>query len=570
MNKPYGSKKLVNLLLSQTEKEEALKEVLNMKAYQIPLRAELDLTMLAIGAFTPLTGFMVRKDYEHVLQEMRLYNGLVWPIPITLPITAEDLKKLDLKQGDRIVLRNRYNMPLALLSVEDIYKYDKRQEALSVYKTLDTRHPMVAEIQLWGEYYIGGSLQVIQLPPIYDYPEYRLTPEETRKILEKREATRIVAFQTRNPMHRVHESLTKLAQRTVRGHLLIQPIVGLTKPGDVDVYTRMRIYHILYSKYYDKETTLLVFLPLAMRMAGPREALWHGIIRRNYGATHFIVGRDHAGPGKNSKGESFYGTYEAQELFSKYEDEIGVKMVPFKELMYDPQKDEYVPTNGAVNEGRMHKISGTQVREEYLAQGRSLPSWFTRREVAKILKKSYPPKHKKGVCIWLTGLPSAGKSTIANILVHMLRSRGRKVTLLDGDVIRTHLSKGLGFSKEDRDTNVLRVGFVASKIVEHNGIVICSLVSPYKATRDKVRLMVPEGQFVEVFVDAPVEVCMKRDVKGLYKKATEGLIKNFTGVDDPYEPPVNPEVHIRTDKEDPITSAMKILTYLIEQGFIKD
>src|SRR5262249_19163769 len=330
------------------------------------------------------------------------------------------------------------------------------------------------------------------------------------------------------------------------GALLIHPVVGMTKPGDVDHYTRVRAYKALVENYYEKRTTVLSLLPLAMRMAGPREAVWHAIIRRNYGANHFIVGRDHAGPGLNSEGRPFYKPYDAQELLRAHENEIGVKMVPFNELVYIPSQDRYEEAKHVPQGTPVLSISGTEVRTRYLGQGRSLPSWFTRPEISALLAEVSPPLHQRGFCIWFTGLSGAGKSTIADILAVLLMERGRQVTVLDGDVVRTHLSKGLGFSREDRDTNIRRIGFVAAEIVRHQGAVLCAAVSPYRVTRNECRAAVGEGQFIEIFVDTPLEVCERRDTKGMYAKARRGEIRGFTGIDDPYEVPLNAEIRVTT------------------------
>jgi sulfate adenylyltransferase len=419
----------------------------------------------------------------------------------------------------------------------------------------------------WPKTYISGPIRLVNPPKYYDFTNLRRTPAEVRALLEAMGHANVVAFQTRNPMHRAHEWLTKQAGDAVNGSVLIHPVVGLTKPGDVDHYTRVRCYKALVDNYYDADRTVLSLFPLAMRMAGPREAVWHAIIRRNYGANHFIVGRDHAGPGKDSQGKPFYGPYDAQELIEKFAPEIGVKPVPFKEVVYLADEKVYVPVDSA--NGRKHlAITGTEVREEYLAKGQALPEWFTRPEVAKILTEVSVPRQKQGFCIWFTGLPSAGKSTIAEILAVLLMERGRQITLLDGDVVRTHLSKGLGFSKEDRDTNILRIGFVASEIVRHNGAVICAAVSPYRATRNQVRAMMSEGQFITAYVDTPVEVCEQRDVKGMYARARRGEIKDFTGVDDPYEPPVNPQLLLTTTDCSPEDNARKIADYLVGQGYL--
>ena len=382
--------------------------------------------------------------------------------------------------------------------------------------------------------------------------------------------TNVVAFQTRNPLHRVHEELTKRAAKQVGGSLLVHPVVGLTKPGDVDHYTRVRVYKALYDNYYDKNSTMLSLLPLAMRMAGPREALLHAIIRRNHGANHFIVGRDHAGPGNDSTGKPFYGPFDAQELLSQYEEELGVKMVPFQMLVYLPDTDEYVETDQIPEGVKPLSISGTQVREDYLAKGELLPAWFTRPETAEILRESYPPRHEQGFCLWFTGLSGSGKSATARALTDLLLERGKQLTVLDGDVVRTHLSKGLGFSAEDRDTNILRIGYVAGEIVRHGGNVICAAISPYRHARNEARKLVPEGNFFMVHVDTPLEVCESRDVKGLYAKARAGEIKGFTGIDDPYEAPINPEITVTGADVTPEENAQIIIEYLEKQGYFKN
>jgi sulfate adenylyltransferase len=409
----------------------------------------------------------------------------------------------------------------------------------------------------------------LNLPVYYDFVELRRTPAQVRKTLTEMGHANVVAFQTRNPMHRIHEELTKRAAAAVNGSLLVHPVVGLTKPGDVDHYTRVRTYKALVDNHYDKSSTLLSLLPLAMRMAGPREAILHAIVRRNHGANHFIVGRDHAGPGVDSTGKPFYGPYEAQDVLIQYEEEIGVRAVPFQELVYLVDEDRYEEKDKIPAGAKTATISGTQVREDYLAKGKSLPEWFTRKETAEILAEINPPRHRQGVCIWFTGLSGAGKSTVAQALVPMLLEHGRQPTVLDGDVVRTHLSKGLGFSKEDRDTNILRIGFVAGEIARHNGTVICAAISPYRQARNEARKMVGEDHFVEVFVDTPIEVCESRDVKGMYARARRGEIKGFTGIDDPYEPPMSPEITLQTVQVTPEENARRIIAYLQERGFIQ-
>ena len=394
--------------------------------------------------------------------------------------------------------------------------------------------------------------------------------ERERRILEDRGCSSVVAYQPRHPMHRAHEDLTKKTMEEMKGSLLINPVVGRTTHSDEDHYTRVRCYKALVENYYDQDTTLLNLLPLAVRMAGPRAGLWHGIINRNYGANYFIVGRDRIGPGRDSQGKFFYDSADVQKAFRAHEKEIGIQMVPLSEMVYVSDRDSYEKHEIARNGSDDYiVVSGTQVIEDSVFSGTRLPTWFTRPEVAHIIHEANPPRSKQGFCVWLTGLPSSGKSTIAEVLVPMLMAQGKKATLLDGDVVRTHLSKGLSFSKEDRVTNILRIGFVASEIARHEGVAICALISPYVSARDEVRAMVGEGKFIEVFVDTPIEICQERDVKGMYAQAKRGAIKGFTGVDDDYEMPLSPELCIPTIEMTPEESARRIMQVLTEKGFIE-
>jgi sulfate adenylyltransferase len=556
---------LVDLIVTPEEREQLKAYADKLPSIQLSERAVCDLELMATGAFSPLDRFMNRTDYEGVVAEMRLANGHLFPIPVTLPIQPTDDVHLD----KDVALRNSKNELLAVMSVEEIYKWNRDEAARQVFGTLDMRHPLVAEIQRWGTHNVSGKLRVLQLPRQYDFQDLRLTPAETRARLAEYGYDNVVAFQTRNPLHRAHEELTKRAAADVDGVLLLHPVVGLTKPGDVDHFTRVRAYRALAQNHYDQDRILLSLIPLAMRMAGPREALWHALIRRNYGANHFIVGRDHAGPGVDSAGKPFYGPYDAQELVAKHNEELGVGMVKFSELVYLPEEERYEEV-GKIPEGaKTASISGTQVRDDYLNKGRLLPEWFTRPAVAEVLSDTYPPLHRQGVCIWFTGLSGAGKSTTADILTMLMLEHGRQVTVLDGDVVRTHLSKGLGFSKEDRDTNILRIGYVAAEIARHGGIVICAAISPYRAVRNEVRSMVGGDQFIEVFVDTPVEVCEQRDVKGMYARARRGEIKGFTGVDDPYEAPLNPEITLNTVTHSPEENARLLVDYLAQRGLVR-
>jgi sulfate adenylyltransferase len=561
---PYGGT-LVDLLAKDEELDELRAYASTLPSIQVSDRTVCDLELLATGSFSPLDRFMGSADYQRVLDEMRLTSGHLFPIPVTLPVQRDQSITLD---GD-VALRNSKNDLLAVMTIEEAYPWDHEETSRKVFGSTDLRHPLVSEMQRWGSINLSGRLRVLRLPRHYDFEELRRTPAQVRAELRQMGRRNVVAFQTRNPLHRVHEELTKRAIREVDGALLLHPSVGMTRPGDVDHYTRVRTYKALAQRHYDPERILLSLLPLAMRMGGPREALWHALIRRNHGANHFVVGRDHAGPGKDSTGKPFYGPYDAQELVTTHSEELGVQVIPFQELTYLPDEERYEEITKVPSGVRTATISGTQVREDFLNIGRLLPSWFTRPEVAEILAETYPPRHRQGVCIWFTGLSGAGKSTTAEVLTTLLLEQGRQVTVLDGDVVRTHLSKGLGFSKDDRDINIRRIGFVAAEIVRHGGVVICAAVSPYRSTRDDIRSMVGSDRFIEVFVDTPLEVCEQRDVKGMYASARRGQIKDFTGIDDPYESPVNPEITLETVMHLPDENARLILQCLIDRGFVR-
>jgi sulfate adenylyltransferase len=555
---------LTDLLVPETEVEELRAYASKLPSLQLSSRSVCDLEMLATGAFTPLQRFMGKADHQRVLDEMRLANDAVFPIPVTMPVDSQQSISLDRD----VALRDAKNELLAVLTVEEIYDWSLDEVATKVFGTRDSRHPLVAEMHRWGKLNVSGHLRVIQLPRHYDFQNLRLTPAQTRESLSRFGKRNVVAFQTRNPLHRVHEEMTKAAIQKLNGVLLLHPAVGMTKPGDIDHYTRVRTYKALSQHYYDKDRILLSLLPLAMRMAGPREALWHAVIRRNYGANHLIVGRDHASPGLDSNGKPFYPPYGAQELVEQLSKEIGVGMIPFQELVYLPDEKRYEQISDVTSPQRALAISGSEARDQYLYKGRNLPDWFTRPEVGQILQEAYPPKHRQGVCVWFTGLSGAGKSTTAEVLAVKLLEYGRQVTLLDGDIVRTNLSRGLGFNKEDRDTNIRRIGFVAAEIVRHGGMVIAAAVSPYRSTRNEVRALVGEEHFLEVFVDTPLEVCEQRDTKGMYAKARRGEIKDFTGIDDPYERPLNAELTLDTVNQSPEENTHIILDKLLAHGFV--
>ena len=566
LNSPYGGE--LKQLINPDENEHLKQEATKLLTWDLTERQLCDVELLLNGGFSPLEGFLTQADYQNVVNTMRLSDGTLWPIPINLDVSSAFAEQLEL--GQSIALRDQEGVLVAIFDISDIWSPDKKLEAEKVFGTTDELHPAVDYLfNQAGSVYLGGKLRGVELPAHYDYNILRDTPLELRTKFEKLGWKKVVAFQTRNPMHRAHQELTFKAAKELQANLLIHPVVGMTKPGDIDHFSRVRCYtHIL--QQYPEQTTSLSLLPLAMRMAGPREALWHAIIRKNYGCSHLIVGRDHAGPGKDSEGNDFYGAYDAQELFREHEQELGITMVPFQAMVYVQEKAEYLPADQVTDDMTVMNISGTELRRR-LNEGLDIPEWFSYPDVITELRKTKPARNKQGFTIFFTGLSGSGKSTIANaLLVKLLEMGDRPVTLLDGDIVRKNLSSELGFSKEHRNLNIERIGFVASEITKNGGIAICAPIAPYKSTRRKVRNMISEnGGFLEVFVSTPLDECEKRDRKGLYAKARAGIIKEFTGISDPYETPENPELVIDTLEVKPDNAAQKVLLKLEQMGYIK-
>ena len=563
---PHGGQ-LIDLLVDEARADELKAPGRSAPEWSLTSRQMNDIELLLNGGFSPLTGFMNQADYVSVTNEMRLAGGTLWPIPVTLDVDEETAKEVG--SGDELELRDPEGVLIAVLQVEDVWQPDRKAEAAAVFGTTDPDHPGAGYLERNSHpYYVGGRLEGLQLPVHYDFRALRASPADLRAEFARAGWRRVVAFQTRNPMHRAHQEITLRAAKDVEANLLIHPVVGMTKPGDIDHYTRVRCYQSTLD-HYPQYTAKLALLPLAMRMGGPREAVWHAIIRKNYGCTHFIVGRDHAGPGSDASGEPFYGPYDAQELLRRHEEEIGVEMVPFRMMVYIPDDDSYQPIDEIPDDVRTLSISGTELRER-LADGRDIPEWFSYPDVVEELRKTHRPRDKQGFTVFMTGLSGSGKSTIANaLMVRLLEMGGRPVTLLDGDLVRQNLSSELGFSKEHRDINIRRIGWVASEITKNGGIAICAPIAPYDHTRMQVREMIdPVGGFNLVHVATPLEVCEARDRKGLYAKAREGIIKEFTGISDPYEEPADAEITIDTTQMRPSEAAQQIILHLEAEGYI--
>ena len=541
----------------------------NLVSHDLSPRQICDLELLMNGGFNPLKGFLSEEDYNGVVENMRLADGALWPMPITLDVSEEFAASLEI--GQDIALRDQEGVILGTMTVTDRWTPDKSREAEKVFGADDAAHPAVNYLHnTAGKVYLGGPVTGIQQPVHYDFRGRRDTPNELRALFRKLGWRKVVAFQTRNPLHRAHQELTFRAAKEAQANLLIHPVVGMTKPGDVDHFTRVRCYEAVLDKY-PQSTTNMSLLNLAMRMGGPREAVWHGLIRANHGCTHFIVGRDHAGPGKNSQGEDFYGPYDAQDLFREYQSEIGVEMVDFKHMVYVQERAQYEPADEIEDRDNVTilNISGTELRRR-LQEGLEIPEWFSFPEVVAELRRTRPPRAKQGFTVFFTGLSGSGKSTIANaLMVKLMEMGGRPVTLLDGDIVRKNLSSELGFSKEHRDLNIRRIGYVASEITKNGGIAICAPIAPYATTRRAVREDVEQfGAFIEVHVATSLEECERRDRKGLYKLAREGKIKEFTGISDPYDVPADPELSVETENVEVDNCAHQVILKLESMGLI--
>ncbi len=544
-------------------------EAANLVSHDLTQRQICDLELLMNGGFNPLKGFLSEDDYDSVVNTMRLKDGSLWPIPITLDVSEEFSKKLEI--GQQIALRDQEGLILGTMTITHLWEPNKSHEAKMVFGTNDETHPAVNYLHnTAGKVYLGGPIKGIQQPTHYDFRSRRNTPNELRTYFRKMGWRKVVAFQTRNPLHRAHQELTLRAAKESQANLLIHPVVGMGKPSDIDHFTRVRCYEAIMHQY-PRSTTAMSLLNLAMRMAGPREAVWHGLIRKNHGCTHLIIGRDHAGPGVNSKGEDFYGPYDAHDLFRQHQEEIGIEMVDFKQMVYVQERAQYKPLNEIENEKNVTilSISGTELRRR-LARGLEIPEWFSFPSVVSELRKTNLPRAKQGFTVFFTGFSGSGKSTIANaLMVKLMEMGGRPTTLLDGDIVRKNLSSELGFSKEHRDLNIRRIGFVASEITKNGGVAICAPIAPYAATRDAVREDIEQyGAFLEIHVATSIEECERRDRKGLYRLAREGKIKEFTGISDPYEAPEHPELRVETENANVDNCAHQILLKLESMGLI--
>lgn len=568
---PYGGKlnggKLCNLVLSQEAAENLKVEAANYPSVTLSQRQVCDLELLVNGAYSPLTGFMRQDEYDSVIDNMRLPGGLLWPIPVTFDVSEDFIEKHTIDSGSRLALQDGEGFMLAVLSVESVWSPDKEREAEKVYGTTSQDHPGVCYLkEKTHAVYIGGAIQGVQLPEYYVFESYRRTPLKQRELFIKKGWRNIIAYQTSKIIHRLHREFLLNAAKEHQAHVLIHPTIGSTKPGDTHYYTRIHCYEAAM-KYFPEQIAMLSIMPLSMRMAGAREALWYGIIHQNYGCTHFIVGPNHASAPQNE--ESDY-SYEAQKLITEYQQELAIKMIPVEEYQYYPDRGSFLPASKARQKNEKGlRFSERKIRDD-LHNNKPVPDWCSFPEVLEVMKKAYPPRSKQGFTLFFTGLSGSGKSTIAKIVNAQLIEQGnRPITLLDGDVVRLNLSSELGFSKAHRNLNIKRIGFVANEITKNYGVAICAPIAPYTKSRREVRELIEQhGTFIEIHVSTPLEVCEARDRKGLYAKARKGIIPEFTGISDPYEAPENPELEIDTSTMTPLEASQEVMLYLFQKGFL--
>jgi sulfate adenylyltransferase len=566
--RPHGGK-LCTLLVDEEHAETLRRESGGYPSVSLNLRQICDLELLLNGGFSPLRGFMGREAYDSVIDNLHLPDGTLWPLPVTLDVSSEQAEKIE--PGQRLALRDGEGFMLAALVVADKWQPDKQREASVVYGTTSLEHPGVSYLlEQVNDTYIGGTLEGIQLPTQFDFETLRDTPEDLRHLFTRMGWQNVVGFHTCKPMHRLHREITLQAAKEVQANILLHPSVGMTKPGDLHYYARVHCYQAI-RRHYPHNMAALSLLPSAVRMAGPREVLLNAIMRQNYGCSHMIVGPNHAAPpGARVDGQRFYPLYAAQEMMEKYQDELDIRMVPIRELSYSPEQEGFVSCEQLAEQGREGLQFTDRDLKQHLEHSQEPPAWYSYPEVIAELRKIYPPRNRTGITLFFTGLSGSGKSTLAKIVYAKFIEEGhRPVTLLDGDVVRINLSSELGFSREHRNINVRRIGFVASEITKNGGIAICAPIAPYTAMRREVRNLIEQhGAFIEIHVATSLEVCESRDRKGLYAKARKGIIPEFTGISDPYEVPEDPEIRIDTANKSPMQAAQEIMLYLLRESYL--
>ncbi len=574
---------VVNLMVNPEQAEELKRASVEFPSIDLDHRQTCDLELLLNGGYSPLRGFMGRADYDSVLKDMRLANGAFWPMPIMLDIDAKTAASLN--PGMRVALRDLEGFMLAVLTVSDTWEADRSAEISAKVTGLT---------QSARTHYLGGGLQGLAQPVRHDYASLWLTPQALRDFFIRHGWQRVAAFKTQRALHRAEHDFTQQAAAEHQASLLISPIMSTIRSDTLDYHNQMRCYQAVMP-HYPASTTTLALLPLTLRgavssgirppwmaevskmqehffdlplvtlalpcAAGVRELLWHAMVYRNHGCTHLIIDQRDLPDGTDLDG--------LRSGFAAFQKEIGVELIMMPPLVYVEDRAQHMPKDKVPEGARVIDFSGVELRRR-LTEGLEIPPWFSYAGVLQALRQAQPARSQRGFTIFFTGLSGAGKSTIAKaLMIKLLEMGGRNVTLLDGDVVRKHLSSELGFSKEHRDINVRRIGYVASEITKHGGIAICAPIAPYTAMRRAVREMIePLGGFFETYICTSIEVCEGRDRKGLYAKARAGLVKEFTGISDPYEVPEHPEVMLDTSVLSVDEAVQQILLRLERDGYV--
>ncbi len=567
----YPSNEPVNLLVDSEVADDLKLRSEHFPTITLNKRQLCDLEMLINGAMSPLCGYMDEHTYNCVLKNNRLPDQQLWPMPIVLDVSTDIAARL--KIGDKIALRDAEGFMPAVLTLSDIWPADKKKEADAIYGTLSESHPGVDYLINQSQaIYLGGNVEGIEAPSHFDFENFWSSPQKLRKQFQQRGWKNVIAFQTSQPIHKVQQHIILQAARESQAHILIHPTVGITKPGDLDYYARVHCYQAV-QKYFPDNLATMSLLPLAMRMAGPKEALWHAIINKNYGCSHILIGPDHASPpplsAENSH-DKFYAQNAAQDYVRQYEHELGIKVMVTEEHRYVAQQQKFLPLSSIKKDELSSEMLSYLDLKSYLHNNKNIPSWFTFPEVLKALSKAYPARCRQGITLFFTGLSGSGKSTLAKIIyAKMIELGTRPVTLLDGDIVRHNLSSELGFSKHDRNINIRRISFVANEISKNGGMAICAPIAPYNKMRQHARHLIERyGAYIEIHISTPLEICEARDRKGLYAMARKGLIAEFTGISDPYERPESPELRIDTTHLSPMEAAQEIYLYLFKEGYI--
>jgi sulfate adenylyltransferase len=564
---PYGGE-LKSLMATPERIAEIKQEVLNLPSLDLSWKQICELELLLNGALSPLTGYMNQAERHSVLSGMKLPDGLFWPRPVMLVVSEKAAQNL--AAGQTVALRDSEGVMPAILHISEVWPADPEAEmALAEASGV----PLARTQAEAGQFYVGGRLEGVTLPPRHDFLNLRLTPAEMREQFARLGWRKVMAYQPSQALHRPqYEFLLRTAMQQ-EANLLIHAVAGSDPVLESGHFALVRACQALMPRL-PASTSMLALNPMTPWAAGPRKTLLKAIMARNYGCSQLVTGGETVLESLHKESSQRRGqdtpNLSSDTVYAVAKESLGVTLLPFPRMVYVEDRDEWLPEETVPADTRSESMSGAELTRR-LMQNIKVPEWFSFPEVLDEMRKAYPPRKQQGFTVFFTGLSGSGKSTIARALtVRLMEMGGRRVSLLDGDIVRTHLSSELGFSKAHRDINIRRIGFVASEITKHGGTAICAPIAPYQATRRAVRSMIEEwGGFLEIHVSTSVEVCEGRDRKGLYAKARAGLIPEFTGVSDPYEIPENAELTIDTTRYSVEEAVQMIVLKLEHEGYLR-